>query len=129
MHSSRTRAAAGLAGDRAAAADGGEPLAQVAETPARRGAIGLSGRRLGAGREALAVVLDGEVEAVGALHEAQPDDLRVRVLDDVVQGFLHRQEQVVANVRAGWCGGRCAGTSRRSWMPASVRYSWANWQM
>ena len=60
----------------------------------------LSGRRLGAGREALAVVLDGEVEAVGALHEAQPDDPRVRVLDDVVQRFLHRQEQVVADVRA-----------------------------
>ena len=69
--SSRTRgAAAGLAGDRAAAADGGEPLVQVAEAAARRGAIGLSGRCLGAGREALAVVLDGEVEAAGVLRPA-----------------------------------------------------------
>ena len=102
-----------------------EPLAQVAETPARRGAIGLSGRRLGAGREALAVVLDGEVEAVGALHEAQPDDLRVRVLDDVVQGFLHRQEQRPS----GLVRRQVRRHVERSWMPASVRYSWANWQM
>ena len=67
----------------------------------RRGAIGLSGRCVGAGREAPAVVLDRRARSRRACSTRRSRTIaRLRVLDDVVQRFLHRQEQVVADVGA-----------------------------